>query len=189
MTVLAGLAAVYGQWSEPLIDKQQRRYRERIDADAFVDSLISAGDLMLLWQHDDRYPLARTRNGTLQLWSDRVGLHFEAQLADTRAGSDAVAAVAAGLVGGASIAFADASVDTAYDAQQKMWLKTLRRARLTEISLVTMPAYRGTSVAIRLPATAAQRRRKRMEFKQRMLAWRLQQTQMLVDAYNFSEAT
>ena len=148
-SVIVGRAAPFGQWSQELRSRN-RRFRERIAPTAF-DRALAGGDVLALWQHDTSMPLARTRSGTLRLWKSETGLHFEMQpAAETSWGRDALAAVRAGLVDSMSFGFR-VSPSGMIEARgdDDVYERTLLDVDLREISIVTHPAYPGTTAQVR----------------------------------------
>lgn len=83
---LRGHAAVFDRLSHDL-----GGFRTRIAPGAFDAVLDGNPDVHLLWDHDTRYTLARTRSQTLDLRADPRGLHVYAQLAPTTYAADLVA--------------------------------------------------------------------------------------------------
>ncbi len=127
-------------------------WREVIDAGSMGDGSVLR-DVVLLANHDfNMIPMARSRrnngNSTMQLTPDAVGVAMLAKL-DTEnnpKSKEAYSAVKRGDISGMSFAFI---------ANEERWEdldteKPLRRimsfARIFEVSMVTRPAYPGTSV-------------------------------------------
>lgn len=84
--IIRGHAAVFDRLSHDL-----GGFRTRVSPRAFDTVLDSNPDVHLLWDHDTRYTLARTRSQTLELRADPRGLHVYAQLAPTSYAADLVA--------------------------------------------------------------------------------------------------
>jgi HK97 family phage prohead protease len=80
---LRGHAAVFNRLSHDL-----GGFRERIAPGAFTNVLDTNPDVHLVWDHDTSLTLARTRNNTLELREDPMGLHVWARLAPTTYASD-----------------------------------------------------------------------------------------------------
>lgn len=144
---LAGYAAVFDQPA-----RIGGSFSEVVRRGAFAASLASGADVFLLGHHDWQQPLARTGNGSLQLREDPHGLAFEAVLPDTRAADDILALAVAGTVAGASFAFL---VPPGGDIWPQRDHRELIRLDLIECSVVTQPAYAGTTVSARAMARAA----------------------------------
>lgn len=81
--ILRGHAAVFDRLSHDL-----GGYRTKIAKGAFSSVLDQAPDVHLVWDHDTRYTLARTKNGTLDLREDPMGLHVYARVAPTSYAQD-----------------------------------------------------------------------------------------------------
>jgi len=102
---LQGHAAVFNSPSIEL-SSWEGSFVEFVDPGAFR-SVLSRSDLdtTLNWSHDDRWLLARTDNGTLQLSTDSVGLHYRGQVAPTSYAEDLRILVDRGDIRGASFCF------------------------------------------------------------------------------------
>jgi HK97 family phage prohead protease len=137
---LSGYAAVFNDASVPL------PFKERIAPGAFRKTLTEMPDVRLLINHEG-LPLARTKNGTLNLVEDDRGLRFDAELADTQEARDIYTLVERGDVDQMSFAFR---------VIRQNWNKDKSERTLTEVSLadgdvsvVTYPAYPTTTVEAR----------------------------------------
>lgn len=137
---LSGYAAVFNDSSVPL------PFKESIAPGAFRKTLSETPDVRLLVNHSG-LPLARTKNGTLNLTEDDRGLYFNAELADTQEARDIHTLIARGDVDQMSFAFR---------VIRQKWSEDRSRRVLTEVSLsdgdvsvVTYPAYPTTSVEAR----------------------------------------
>ena len=137
---LSGYAAVFNDSSVPL------PFKESIAPGAFRKTLSETPDVRLLVNHSG-LPLARTKNGTLNLTEDDRGLYFSAELADTQESRDIHTLIARGDVDQMSFAFR---------VIRQKWSEDRSRRVLTEVSLsdgdvsvVTYPAYPTTSVEAR----------------------------------------
>lgn len=82
-------------------------FQEKIDKAAFADVLDTDPDVHLLWDHDTRYPLARTRSNQylLELREDPKGLHTYAKVAPTTFASDLRVLMESGVIDQMSFAF------------------------------------------------------------------------------------
>ena len=143
---LSGYAAVFNDDSVPL------PFIERIAPGAFRKTLSETPDVRLLINHEG-LPLARTKNGTLRLTEDQVGLYMDADLPDTQAARDLYTLVERGDVDQMSFAFR---------VIRQKWNEDRSRRVLTELSLsdgdvsvVTYPAYPTTTVEAREQIAAA----------------------------------
>ena len=137
---LSGYAAVFNDPSVPL------PFSERIAPGAFRKTLSETPDVRLLINHSG-LPLARTKNNTLTLTEDEVGLRFDADLPDTSEARDLWTFIQRGDVDQMSFAFR---------VIRQKWSSDRTERTLTEVSLadgdvsvVTYPAYPTTSVEAR----------------------------------------
>lgn len=140
---LQGYAVKWGKNSH----KIGGRFTERFQKGAFADSLRS-DDQLALWSHDISKVLGRTKNNTLRLEEDDIGLRFELDLPNTTLGNDTYESVKRSDIDGVSFGFR---------AEQQDWenrntdniIRNVTKAKLTEISLVGRPAYPDSQVSTR----------------------------------------
>ena len=138
---VSGYAAVFGE--ETNIGGM---FREVIAPGAFTDA-IGRDDVVFLINHDG-LPLARTRSGTLTLTQDDVGLRVETMLdGDDPDVKSIVGKMKRGDLDKMSFAFIP-EVQT-WDETGDIPLRTIKRAALFDVSIVTQPAYDGTSIGLR----------------------------------------
>lgn len=134
-----GIAVPYNTTSVTLRDRR-RPYKERMAP----GSLRWSDDTVMLTQHDQRgIPLARVSAGTLRFSDAGNGLSFEADLPESR--YDIREALRRGdLDGSVSIGFVCEDDDWVHGKTTS--LRTVRKAELIELSIVTAGAYpaRGT---------------------------------------------
>lgn len=123
-------------------------FREVVRPGAFARSLREGADVPLLVNHDVSTVLARTVNGTVELREDQRGLHFRAELNNTTAAADALERVRRGDMSGMSFAFIARDAPPGRDKNGRL-LRELKDVELIDISVVTHPAYQGTSVHAR----------------------------------------
>ena len=137
---LSGYAAVFNEPSLPL------PFREYIAPGAFRKTLQETPDVRLLINHEG-LPLARTKNGTMTLTEDEIGLRFDAVLADTSESRDLWTLVQRGDVDQMSFAFRVIRQKWSDDRSER----TLTEVSLADgdVSVVTYPAYPATSVEAR----------------------------------------
>lgn len=140
---LVGHAAVFNQ------PTQIRGGWEQIAPGAFDAALERGDDVVALRDHDPKLLLGRTRSGTLRLGVDDDGLVFEADLPDTEYARDVRALVSRGDLAGASFGFLPGQ-DSYLKGPEGRQIRTHTSvARLVDVSVVSTPAYTGTSVALR----------------------------------------
>lgn len=151
--ILEGHAAIFNEWT--VIGGY---FQERV-ADGAFKRAVKENDVRLLLNHSPDGILARTKNGTLELSEDEVGLHYRGILnpLDPFAVSS-YAKIKRGDIDQSSFAFrvlketweeADATV--AGDLPKR----TILEAELYDVSPVTYPAYEGTDVGARAVHDAA----------------------------------
>lgn len=136
---LVGVAAVYGV---PTTRQSDFPGHETIARGAF-DALLE-DDVVAVVNHDMTQLLGRTASGTLRLASRDDGLHMSVDLPDTQVGHDARVLVERGDLRGMSFTAAFGEIE-----RVKGGVVHRTFSRLVDVSVVTSPAYRETSVAIR----------------------------------------
>lgn len=129
--------------------------RERFAARAFRTRIDAGENIFLLAGHDAEKPLASTEAGSLTLRDDDDALHIEARVAPTTSwATDALAALAAGLTKGLSPGFRVPSGGDIVTRSADGLVRTVHRADLFEISMVTRAAYDAAQIAARSWALA-----------------------------------
>lgn len=124
-----------------------RKFREQFKKGAFADSL-SNDDQRFLWSHDTSKVLGRTKNNTLRLSEDDIGLRFELDLPDTTLGEDTYKSIKRGDVDGVSFGFSMISHDIE-EPDDDLMLRTVTKAKLLEVSAIAFPAYPDSEVSAR----------------------------------------
>jgi hypothetical protein len=137
---LSGYAAVFNDASVPL------PFTEFIAPGAFRKTLSETPDVRLLINHEG-LPLARTKNDTLRLTEDEIGLRFDAELPDTSEARDLWTLIQRGDVDQMSFAFR--VIRQKYNSDRTV--RTLTEVSLADgdVSVVTYPAYPTTTVEAR----------------------------------------
>jgi len=136
-----GYAAVFGQETDI-----GGMFREVIDRGAFADA-IGRDDVVFLINHEG-LPLARTRSGTLTLTEDDHGLKMSTTLdADDPDVKSIAGKMKRGDLDKMSFAFFPEVQE--WDEAGEIPLRTIKRAALADVSIVTTPAYDGTEIALR----------------------------------------
>ncbi|MCC2248852.1 HK97 family phage prohead protease [Virgibacillus sp. AGTR] len=123
------------------------KFREQFQKGAFLESL-NDDDQRYLWSHDVSKVLGRTKNGTLRLKEDNIGLRFEVDLPNTTLGNDTYESIKRGDVDGVSFGFR-AIDDEVDEPEDDMPLRTVKKAKLLEVSAVAFPAYPDSEVSAR----------------------------------------
>lgn len=123
------------------------RFTERFLQGAFSETL-QKDDQRFFYAHDPTKVLGRTKNGTLRLEEDAIGLRFEVDLPKTTLGKDTFESVKRGDVDGVSFGFRASEED--WDRRDKTnIIRTVKKASLLEVSAVTFPAYPDSEVSTR----------------------------------------
>lgn len=143
MRTLQGYAVKWGKNSH----KIGGRFTERFQKGAFADSL-SKDDIRALWSHDTSKVLGRTKNNTLRLEEDDVGLRFELDLPSTTLGNDTYESVKRGDIDGVSFGFRAINQDWENRDSNNI-IRNITKAKLLEISPVGFPAYPDSQVSAR----------------------------------------
>jgi len=138
---VVGYAAVFGEIAEI-----GRWFQEVVARGAFTNTL-RTDDVRAYFDHDTGRVLGRVSAGTLRLAEDDKGLRVEIDLPDTTDGRDVKALVERGDVSGMSFRFE--AIRQEWDESVDPAKRTLLEVRLGEVSIVSEPAYDGTSIAIR----------------------------------------
>lgn len=123
------------------------RFREQFKKGAFAESL-NKEDQRALWSHDTSQVLGRTKNGTLRLYEDDIGLRFELDLPNTTLGKDAYETIKRGDVDGVSFGFRMKKEEWDESDLDNV-TRTITQADLFEISPVGFPAYPDSQVSAR----------------------------------------
>jgi HK97 family phage prohead protease len=143
--VINARAVKYGALSLPNVPC--RGGRERIASGAFRDSIASGSDVLALYQHDQNQPpLGRLKNGSLKLVDkDNDGLYFQIRLNPAvQFHRDIHALVKDGSIDSCSFGFQCEDEDWSDDKDEsgeRFTLRTVKRAKLLDCSLVLSPAY------------------------------------------------
>lgn len=143
--ILEGYAIVFDE--ETMIGDEERGFKEIISRNALAHTQMK--DVPLKYNHMDSFLiLARTKNKSLVLTVDNIGLKVHAELLDTRSNEDVYKMVRAGLLDKMSFAF---TVDKQnWDRSEKIPLRKIESIdRLYDVSIVDLPAYEGTSIYAR----------------------------------------
>lgn len=140
-----------GTLSQPMRGKNRRVFREKIEKGAFKRAIERAEKankpIKLLFKHNHNNLLASTKNGSLRLEEDDVGLKFDANLIDTSLGKDVHKFVKSGLISNMSFGFRNA-VDS-WSVENGVSVRTLHDFDITEVSILDNPAYLSSTVSAR----------------------------------------
>ncbi len=152
--IVEGYAAVFGEETEI-----GGYFREVIAPGAFTEA-IGRDDVVFVYNHDDDTVMARTGSGTLDLEEDAKGLKIRAELDPE---DPDVARVLGKMRRGdlSQMSFAFWVDVEEWDDTGDLPLRTVKQARLHDVSVVTKPAYEGTEIGVR--SLAAFRKSHRQE--------------------------
>jgi HK97 family phage prohead protease len=139
---MAGYAAVYNERA-----RIGSEFEEEVAPGAFDRALSEGDDVVFLVNHRG-LPLARTSSGTLKLESDGKGLRMDTELDSED--PDVLAIVPKVRRGDLSkMSFGFIATRQEWDFSGEMPRRIIREVQLRDVSLVTRPAYDGTSIALR----------------------------------------
>lgn len=146
-----------------------RSFKEQFKKGAFTESLVK-DDQRALWSHDTSKILGRTKNGTLRLTEDDIGLRFELDLPNTTVGQDLYESIKRGDIDGVSFGFLMEKEEWD-DSNPDEFTRSIFKAKLLEISPVTFPAYPDSEVSARSddPYKAFVEEREQIELRKRLL--------------------
>lgn len=145
---LVGYAAVFDQ--ESVISDWFMNWREVVAPGAFKKTL-REGDIRALWNHDPNIVLGRNKAKTLELREDEHGLHTVIQPPDNEWGRPVLDAVRRGDVTGMSIGFqvVKEQIDRPEKGSTELPKRTIKEAKLFDVSPVTFPAFEQTDISAR----------------------------------------
>lgn len=143
--ILEGYAIIYND--ETLIGDEEYGFYETISPDAITADAIK--DVPMKYNHNDAFLIiARTKNGSLELTSDDIGLKVRAELLDTQTNRDIYKMVKSGLLDKMSFAFTVKEQTWSHEGSIPKRLIT-KIDRLYDVSIVDIPAYDNTSIFAR----------------------------------------
>lgn len=143
-TVL-GTAIPYNKLSINPIPGLPPEVKERILPGAFKRSIEGGSNIFILWNHELKYVLGRTSNGTLRLKEDENGIQFENVPPDVQWAKDLTHQIKRGDISNMSFGFGD-NVEPSWTKEEGYHVRNVRDATLYEISVVTFPVYESTTV-------------------------------------------
>ena len=138
---IVGRPIVYNSQSEDL-----GGFIEIIAPNAFRDSL--QGDIRALVEHDTKLILGRTSSKTMRIGEDSQGVFVEIDPPNTRTASELIASVERGDISGMSFGFTVNQDGANWNFDKNPALRTITNAKLHEVTITSMPAYRATNVEV-----------------------------------------
>jgi HK97 family phage prohead protease len=146
MTV-SGYVNKTGQLSNVL--GSAKRFVEKISKGAFSRAIANAThDINFLAEHDSKLILASTRNQSLALREDEIGLYMEATITPTSWGKDYYELIKAGIHRNMSFGFRTVS-DSWRPLDNGLFERTIKELELLEVSVVKNPAYSQSTITAR----------------------------------------
>jgi Escherichia/Staphylococcus phage prohead protease len=140
---LVGHAIVFNTLSEPLMF-----FREQIAPEAVDRTLNEQIDMRALIDHEPAKLMGRLTAGTLRVKKDAHGLLVEIDPPDTTYSRDALESVRRGDLTGMSFAFRTMPGGDQWDESTDPPTRTVLDMRISEVSIVTFPAYPATDVDV-----------------------------------------
>ena len=119
------------------------QYKEVIDRNAFNGTQMQ--DVVMNYNHSGK-PVARTKNGTLQLIIDDIGLRVSADLGGTQEARNLYEEIKAGYIDKMSFAFTVNADEYNRDTHTR---RITDIKRLYDVAAVDIPAYDATSIQAR----------------------------------------
>jgi len=143
--ILEGYAIMFD--SETIIGDEDYGFTEVIDRNALTDTLLK--DVPMKYNHLDTFLIiARTKNKSLTLSVDNIGLKIHAELIDTQTNQDIYKMVRSGLLDKMSFAFS--VEEQTWNREGRIPKRTITKiGRLYDVSVVDTPAYDATSIYAR----------------------------------------
>lgn len=123
------------------------RFRERFRKGAFTETLKN-DEQKCLWNHNRDIILGSTKNGTLRISEDDIGLRFENDLPESEWGNNVYESIKRKDVEGVSFGFRMLGEEWD-EADPDDRIRTVTKAKLGEISPTAFPAYPQSEVQAR----------------------------------------
>lgn len=141
-------------------------YYEKIDRNAFENTLSDGHNILLLYHHDITRPLASTKTGTLELNTDNIGLRFKAKINNNLSyAKDTIELIKQGLIQGCSFGFNSIRDSVEYNGNEDRVIRTLLEVYLGECSVLCVPQYEDTMVYARAKTINSDERKKLQDKK------------------------
>lgn len=152
------------------------QFREIIDYGALDGADIS--DVPFKYNHNDGvFIVARTRNGSLELRPDNVGMFIHARFIDTQTGRDFFKMIQERLIDKMSFAFTEANNYTEEYGDNYVLHRIKGFRKIWDVSGVDIPAYDATEIYARSIAVLENRRN---EFLERNIQAKYKRQRMLL---------
>lgn len=126
-----------------------KKFIEKIAKGAFRKALENrSGDIDFLAEHDAKKILSSTRNGSLELVEDDVGLFMTATIVPTSWGKDYYELISNGIFQNMSFGFRNVR-DSWRSLQPGLYERVIEELELFEVSIIRNPAYSQSTIAAR----------------------------------------
>lgn len=163
--VVGGYVNRFNTQSVLMRDRWGDEFVEVISEGAFTKTLEKKSQ-KALWNHNTDLVLGSVAAGTLNLFTDAIGLRCEITLPNTSWGNDTYELIKRGDVDGMSFGFIcieDMWSKTQYE-DREIYKRTILEAELHEISPCVFPAYTNSDISCRtcLPSESNEDRRKKL---------------------------
>lgn len=133
---ISGYALVYNTLSEDL-----GGFREQFSPEAFAKQFQGKTNIRALKNHDDTLVLGTESAGTVRIRNDSKGIAYEIDIPETTYGNDLLVSIERGDITGMSFTFLMRNDGFSVAKAGDQIIRTVKEARLLEISPVTFPAY------------------------------------------------
>jgi len=140
---VSGLAIPYGKPSQVL----SPGFIETIARGAAGEGIRTRKNIRALLEHDPSQPLAKTPK--LKLTETDEGVRYQFSLPLTSAGNDALELIKDGTIQGASFRFSTPEDGDEWTRSGGTVHRTIKKMEISEISLVSDPAYLDTTASVR----------------------------------------
>lgn len=156
---IEGYALKFDTWSENLGGFKETIKKQALDK-------TDMEDVRALFNHNADQVLARTSAGTLDLEVDDIGLKFRAKIPNTSYGRDLAENLRNGNVNQCSFGFVVGENGDSFEFSKadNLYKRSLTKInRITDVSVVTYPAYKDTEVAPALRSITKMNRQREIE--------------------------
>lgn len=144
---IVGYVNAVERLSKPLWSRNGK-FTEKVMSGCFGRAIERNDDIKILLNHDWNKELGTTKNGSLELVEDTIGLRAKAIITD----SETVEKAKNGDLVGWSFGFRDIEVENGIDNDSGLPMRNLKDIELYEVSILDrtkIPAYNGTLVQCR----------------------------------------
>lgn len=143
---ISGYVNVTGKLSRPVITPRGK-VLETIEERAFAEAIKKNGDITVTLDHDQGHAYASTRDGTLTLKEDAIGLHADVLITD----ETVIEMARKGKVRGWSFGMYNVQDEMEKRGEDELPIRHVKSLMLDHISLIKdkIPCYAATSVECR----------------------------------------